>query len=274
MSSALPPPEMPDTHDTSPQNTKKKWVTIGIIVGLLLTGLSCVVISTVGIYYFGKVHEGTSSSEIPYDNVGPNTLKAQKYYDLGVQYKIAGWTEKSREALEESYQLDPDGQVGKRAKRYSQTRLPKYPVTPEAEQGNIQGFNQWQMGDIQGAEKTFKHLIEEYPRFEWPYGNLGALYIETNRPQAGKVLLDQALALNPLYLNGWLHRVELYKVLKDSKGERASLQTAIELDPENELLKEQLKTLQQKNTKESDKFNPAEVSPAPAPQTKKSDLPF
>src|SRR5690606_1248922 len=57
----------------------------------------------------------------------PDGLNAEEYYDLGVRYKEAGWTEQARDALNAAIELDQDGEFGKKALLYRRTKIPLRP---------------------------------------------------------------------------------------------------------------------------------------------------
>lgn len=135
----------------------------------------------------------------------PQDLTAAEYYELGLKYKEIGWTEQARDALAFAIELEPDGESGKLAASYLRTKIPRHPVPLVAEQTNIHGFNQFCSGDEAGAQETFEALISEYPDFEWPYGNLGCLFIQLGQVTKAKKILRKAIEINPHYVNAWLH---------------------------------------------------------------------
>ncbi len=135
----------------------------------------------------------------------PEGLAAAEYYELGLKYKEIGWTEQARDALAMAIETDPHGESGQLAASYLRTKIPRHPVPLVAEQTNIHGFNQFCSGDESGARETFEALIAEYPDFEWPYGNLGCLFIQLGEVGKAKKILRKALDINPYYVNAWLH---------------------------------------------------------------------
>ncbi|MCC6979929.1 MAG: tetratricopeptide repeat protein [Candidatus Melainabacteria bacterium] len=135
----------------------------------------------------------------------PEGLTAAEYYELGLKYKEIGWTEQARDALAFAIEIEPDGDSGKLAASYLRTKIPRHPVPLVAEQSNIHGFNQFCSGDEAGAQETFEALIAEYPDFEWPYGNLGCLFIQLGEVTKAKKILRKAIEINPHYVNAWLH---------------------------------------------------------------------
>jgi len=162
----------------------------------------------------------------------PDGLSASQYYELGKQYKAAGWPEQAREALTRSMKADPQG-VGKKADIYLRAYIPRDPVPAFAVQMNIDGYNKMAQGDQAGAIRAFRECIDLFPRFEWPYGNLGSIYTEQGRTKEAKEILEKAVTINPSYVNGWLHLVEANLKDRDLKAARDAVQTALQLDPEN-----------------------------------------
>lgn len=169
--------------------------------------------------------------QAPPREVPPN-LTAEKYYELGKRYKLAGWTEQGRKSLKLAMELSPDG-VGKKAEAYLNAYLPVNEVPPEAIKKNIMGANQI-IFSKDGAIKTFNELIAEYPNFEWPYGNLGSLYVKQGKVAEGKAVLRKALEINPHYVNAWIHLAEANLRDKDPAAARECVAKALEQDPDCE----------------------------------------
>jgi tetratricopeptide (TPR) repeat protein len=165
---------------------------------------------------------------------GIGNAEAKALYDQGVQLKSAGHPEEARAVLNKAIEADPNGDIAKRAKRFIKNKLPKTPATEQAVQQNIEGYNQWQSGDTQQAEKTFLSLIQAYPEFEWPYGNLGRLFYEQKQFDEAERYLQKALSLNENYLNGWLHLKDLYQAKGDQSGVAKCVQKIQELDPDSQ----------------------------------------
>jgi len=74
--------------------------------------------------------------------------------------------------------------------------------------------------------------MREYPDFEWPYGNLGALLIQTGDLDGANAVLEQAVAMNPNYLNAWVHLAKLHGINSDFDAAYRCLDRAEEIDPE------------------------------------------
>lgn len=149
----------------------------------------------------------------------PDGLSAAQYLDLGKQYKEAGWPEQARDALNRSIKADPEG-IGKKAQIYLRAYIPRLPVPDVAAQKNITGYNQMARGDRAGAIRTFEECILQFPDFEWPYGNLGFIYTQQGRTKEARDVLQKALAINPSYVNGWLHMAQAKLKDGDVKGAR------------------------------------------------------
>jgi predicted Zn-dependent protease len=150
--------------------------------------------------------------------VVPEGLTAAQYLDLGKQYKAVGWPEQARGALTRSIKADPDG-VGKKAETYLRAYVPRDRVPDAAVEMNILGYNLLARGDQAGAIQAFQDCITQFPNFEWPYGNLGSIYVKQGRTQEAKDILQKALTINPSYVNGWIHLAEAR--LKEGDGERS-----------------------------------------------------
>ncbi len=164
-------------------------------------------------------------------NKVPDGKTAHEYYELGVKYKTVGWTEQARESLQRAIKLGGSSADAKNAERYLNTKVPKYPVSQEAVTENIMGFNESSPVE---AEKIWLGCIKKYPKFEWPYGNLGSQYVEQGRLKEGEALLQKALDINPSYVNAWLHLAECKRKQKDFEGAKKCLDTVMKLDPGNE----------------------------------------
>jgi len=174
-----------------------------------------------------------AGSEEPPPRVVPTDLSPREFYELGVHYKELGWTEQARDALIYAIEGDPEGDWGTKSKRFLQARLPRHPVPLMAEQRNIFGYNLMMAGDIPGAKDVFEALIAEYPDFEWPYGNLGFLYLGEGNIVKSKKVLEKALSLNPNYLNGWLHLARVRALSEEFSGAYECLEKAAVILPDN-----------------------------------------
>jgi tetratricopeptide (TPR) repeat protein len=160
----------------------------------------------------------------------PEGLTAKEYYQLGIEYKKLGWTEQSRDAMTLAVE-NGDVDVATSARRFLKTKLPRFPVPLLAEQKNIEGFNLMVTGDAEGARQMFEELIEEFPDFEWPYGNLVIILLQDGEIVRAQALLNTALKINPDYVGGWLHMATVKASDKDFAGARDCVERALSSDP-------------------------------------------
>jgi tetratricopeptide (TPR) repeat protein len=163
----------------------------------------------------------------------PQDLSAIDYFELAQRYKQMGWTEQSRDACVMARELEPNSEIADAALRFLRTRLPKQPVPHSAVEKNIEGYNQLTRGDLDGAEKTFRALTRTYETFEWPYGNLGLIYIRKGEIERAKSVLWKALDLNADYLNAWLHLARAWAACLELSEARSCIRKALQLDPED-----------------------------------------
>jgi tetratricopeptide (TPR) repeat protein len=157
--------------------------------------------------------------------------QADYFLRLGHFYKERGWTEKARHALEVAVRLAPTSEPGKYAALYLKARIPKEPISEEAEQANITAFNLHYAGHQQEAVTAYKKTIAAYPNFEWPYGNLACIYIEQGRYKEAIPLLKKALEINPNYANGWKNLASAYDCQGDHTSARECLKKLDKLLP-------------------------------------------
>ncbi|HMY05030.1 MAG TPA: tetratricopeptide repeat protein, partial [Candidatus Obscuribacter sp.] len=160
----------------------------------------------------------------------PEDLGAREYWELALRYKQVGWTEQARDALIMAIEIDGDGVVGRKAQCFLRSKIPKFPVPLMAEQMNIQGYNQMFTNEKE-AKKTFKELVNQYPDFEWPYGNLGSLLIKEGDLGAAEEVLKQAVVINPYYINAWLHLSRVYAIESRYSEADECLERVLAIDP-------------------------------------------
>ncbi len=160
----------------------------------------------------------------------PSGLIASEYFDLARRYKEMGWTEQARDACMKVRELDPSSELADDAMRFLRTRLPKQPVPHSAVLRNIEGYNQLSCGDLDGAEKTFRSLVRTFDSFEWPYANLGLIYIRRGEIERAKSVLWKALDLNGDYLNAWLHLARAWAACLELSEARSCIRKALSLD--------------------------------------------
>lgn len=160
----------------------------------------------------------------------PQDLSAREYWDLALRYKQVGWTEQARDALTLAIELDGDGKFGRKAMCFLRSKIPRFPVPLMAEQLNIQGYNQM-LTNEEEARRTFQNLVEQYPDFEWPYGNLGSLLIKEGDLSQAEAILVKAVTINPYYINAWLHLSRVYAIESRFAEADDCLDRVLAIDP-------------------------------------------
>ncbi|CAN5664025.1 hypothetical protein BH10CYA1_BH10CYA1_51940 [soil metagenome] len=171
----------------------------------------------------------------------PEGLSADEYFRIANQYKSMGWTEQARDALLMANEKDPND-VGPKALRYLKTKIPRHPVPHHAVKKNIWGHSLFLRGELDEAKKTFEELIKNYPDFEWPYGNLGAVYIQQGKISNAKDVLSKAIDINGDYLNAWLHLARARAAVLEVREAQSCIDKAMRLDPDDQTV-QSLKTL-------------------------------
>lgn len=188
------------------------------------------------------------------DHPVPSQASAQALYLLALDYKGKGWVEPARTACKEAIAKDPNGQDGTNARIFMNIALPKKTMTADKVQGNITAYNLMAQGHGLEAVRAFRELIKQAPDFEWPYGNLAAMYLDENNLAEAGPLIDQALAINPDYLNGLRYKADFCLRQKNYEGAQAALKHAMDcmqnghdsvfLDPAKDEIEGQMKQLQ------------------------------
>lgn len=162
----------------------------------------------------------------------PEGLSADEYLNIANQYKSMGWTEQARDALLMANEVDPQD-VGPKALRYLRTKIPRHPVPHHAVKKNIWGHSLFIRGELEEAKKIFQELIKDYPDFEWPYGNLGAVYIQQGKISNAKDILAKAIDINENYLNAWLHLARARAAVLEIREAQSCVDKALRLDPDD-----------------------------------------
>jgi tetratricopeptide (TPR) repeat protein len=157
----------------------------------------------------------------------PEGLGAEQYYALGVVYKGAAWVELSRDALNRAIKLDPKESTGVKAGVFLKTSIPRYPISKDATELNIEGFNQKASGEDAKAIATCEECIKKYPTFEWPYSNLGTIYVEKGDTVKAEELFNKALSINPCYVNAWIGLAKAKRKANDSTGAQQCIEKAL-----------------------------------------------
>ncbi len=169
----------------------------------------------------------------------PEGLTAEQYLRLGQEYIKIGWTEQARDALQMAIDFagsggnhnDDETRISESAIKLLRSKLPRFPVPLYAEQRNIEGWNLLSTGNTAEAKQIFEDLIDEYPDFEWPYGNLSVLLLQAGETEKAINLLASALNVNKFYVQGWLHMATARGLELNFDAARKCVNEALAIDP-------------------------------------------
>lgn len=174
----------------------------------------------------------------------PTNLVAERYYQAGLYQKKLGHTEDSRRALLTAIKKDK-GEIGFKALSFLRSHLPAHPVSREAEQLNIEGYNLDHSSKPVEAEKVWLDCIAQYPNFEWPYSNLASLYLRQGKTDDALRLLERAVEINPFYTNALRNLSETHLALGNREKAIEYAREAVQSDPTDQDAKDELKRLLQ-----------------------------
>lgn len=158
--------------------------------------------------------------------------RAQRLFEKGARLKGQGRVEESRHALQAAMATDPHG-VGVLAGRYLRTKLPVHPVSQDAVNRNIQGFNAMANCNLDGADSAFSALTQQYPDFEWPYANLAEIYSHRGDQGRAEEVARRALSINDCYVMAWLRLADIKGRGGDAAGRTSAIESALQCDPED-----------------------------------------
>lgn len=172
---------------------------------------------------------------------------AEFYYAKGIDLKNKGYAERAKDSMRRAINYD-DGDIGAKAALYLRTHLPLHTVTPEAERLNIKGYNLMMVQkNIVEAEAIFKHCVDYFPEFEWPYCNLGELYMDLNQNDKAIKYLEKALTINPQYTNAMRKMSLAYTAIGEHKKAVEYMKSAAASFPDDNKLKEEADRLESIN---------------------------
>ena len=122
------------------------------------------------------------------------------------------------------------------------TKIPRHPVPHHAVKKNIWGHSHLCVVNSTMPKRHSRNLIKDYPDFEWPYGNLGAVYIQQGKIGNAKDVLSKAMDINGDYLNAWLHLARAKAAVLEVREAQGCIDKAVRLDPDDQAA-QSLKTL-------------------------------
>ena len=163
-------------------------------------------------------------------------VTARDYFELGVQLRDIGQIEAARDALLKAQSLDDAGETGMLARKVIDARIPKYIGDSQANQLNSLGYRLRFEHKYDLAEQIFRLCIKRWPRFEFPYKNLGHMFIELRRFRDAKEVLEKLVEVNPNYARGWELLGQAKAGLGDKVGSKICIDRARELDPDDDAI--------------------------------------
>ncbi len=163
----------------------------------------------------------------------PDNLTAPEYYELGLQYRLAGWVGLAREALFRAVKLQSKGPIATKAEKVLRTQLPRLAVPEAAEQRNIEAYNLMDK-DPQQAKAIFQELMSHYPDFEWPFSNLAWIKLKEGDIAGAKGLAKYLLSMNPDHLRSIHLMINVSLAEKNFEEALNYINRALELYPHDE----------------------------------------
>lgn len=166
-------------------------------------------------------------------DVVPKDLTAEEFLELGIWYRESKKIEQARQCLEKARALAPDSDISSRGRLELDEHIPRYENSSEI----VDKFNQGSLtaiGSPAKAQKLYQELIDSNPEFEWPYRALAeSLLRQKGDVEQARILMSQALEINPEYTAGLVTMAELE--LADMEYGRAGecLDRALRLVPDN-----------------------------------------
>lgn len=131
-----------------------------------------------------------------YPDSVPQGLNARQYFELGLRYRLGGHVERAKESLRRTIILEPATAWANKAAMVLKTQLPREPVTEEAEQQNIKGYNLMH-SQPEAAKPIFADLMNRHPNFEWPFSNLAVIYLSEGNIDKAAGLAKYLISVNP-----------------------------------------------------------------------------
>ncbi|MFT4973211.1 MAG: putative CXXCH cytochrome family protein, partial [Saprospiraceae bacterium] len=105
------------------------------------------------------------------------------------------------------------------------------------------GATYFNLKQIPKAKKVFEFVLSENKKRPVALSNLGYMKVLNGNIQGGMEMYDAALALDPDYENALLNKASALLFQKKNEAGKKLLERVLEINPENEQVKDALKTL-------------------------------
>ena len=99
------------------------------------------------------------------------------------------------------------------------------------------GASHVNLQQLSEAKKVFEFVLKENPKRKIALSNLGYLLVLEGRIEAGEVLYDKAIALDPDYEQALLNKAAVRLLKKDIKTTQELLERVLSINPQNEQAK-------------------------------------
>lgn len=109
------------------------------------------------------------------------------------------------------------------------------------------GVNYLSQGSIPQAKMTFEFVLQENRKRPLALTNLGFVYINLNEFEKGESLYDEALSLNPDYVQALINKAAIRNYFEDKKTSILLLNKVLKLEPQNKTALELLKQIELEN---------------------------
>jgi tetratricopeptide (TPR) repeat protein len=153
---------------------------------------------------------------------------------MGRALTDGGLVRLSRMVLLDRSRHSADPRVRREAEAFLRYRLPAHDVPKLAESLNIAGYNlQHRFADPGGAVGAYQRAIAADPRFSWPYGNLGRLYMDMDQHELALDWLKSAVRVNPNHFRAQVNLGVTLYTLERYEEAVAAYRAALALKPDD-----------------------------------------
>lgn len=192
----------------------------------------------------GWVLEGADYCAAPRGAVAAETralvgmLAAPEHADcllpLGRALTDGGLVRLPRLVLQDRIRRSADPRVRREAEAFLRHRLPGHDVPKAAESLNIAAYNlQHRFGDQGAAAAVYQKAIAVDPKFSWPYGNLGRLYMDLDQYDLALDWLGTAIRINPNHFRAHANLGVALQTLRRYEEAVGAYRAALALNPDD-----------------------------------------